>query len=419
MEKKKLLLLGGSNSIEDFVTYSKTHNIELIATGKYKDTPLKRIADKEFDVDAIDDNGLIELIKNEKIDGVFVGCNETVVPHAINATQASNLPCYCNNEQWEVCANKLKFKDMCKKNGVPVAGLYTIEDVKTDRVNYPVAVKPADSCGSQGFSRCDNKDEVFDAYDKAISFSPTDTVIIEEFMPYDAVIIHYTLANNEIYFSGMSDKISAKIKDTNSSVMAFQSFPSAFTEHYLKDLDEKVKAMFITEGFHDGPIWIEAFNNNGKFVFNEMGYRFGGSMTYHPIRYFYGFDQLQLLLDYDLGKTPDINNAKEMIDINKPDGKKYAIMPLHLTSGVIDKIAGVDEIMKNESVYTFVPTHDVGDEIKATGTVSQVFCYMHILYDTQEDLRKTINTVLDTLKVYSKNGDNMLFSIIDFNEELI
>ena len=232
-------------------------------------------------------------------------------------------------------------------------------------------------------------------------------------MPYDAVIIHYTLINGEVIFSGMSDKRSMKLKDYGSSVMALQLFPSYVTETYLKTLNEKVIHMFQSEGMHDGPIWIEAFNDNGKFTFNEMGYRFGGSMTYYPIRYFYGMDQLEMMLQYSLCGKSDKDTARQFLQETYDKDMKYSILPLHVNPGKICSVIGETELSNLDHLYAFVPTHFQGDIIRKTGTVNQVFCYLHILYRTFDDLKQTIHKVLNTLSVKGENGEELLFCLYD------
>ena len=147
--RKRLLLLGGTNSCDEIKAFAEKNDVTLIATGPYPDTLLKRISHETYDVNAVDEDALYNLIIEKNIDGVFVGCNEVVVPHAIAAAIRAGKPCYCDEKQWELCANKSKFKAMCRKYGVPVTEEYNLE--QTAEMVYPVITKPADSYGSQGF----------------------------------------------------------------------------------------------------------------------------------------------------------------------------------------------------------------------------------------------------------------------------
>jgi hypothetical protein len=413
---KRLLLLGGSNSIEDIVRFARDNGVILLATAhpRYGMTALKKIADERYDVNAIDEEGLADLVHRQHIDGIFPGNNETIMPHAIRVAQRCALPIYCTPDTWAHCANKASFKKMCRENGIPVAGTYDLAHTAPEDIPYPVAVKPADSCGSQGFSVCREPAELLPAVERARAFSPTDTVLIEDFIPYDAAIIHYTLVNGQAIFCGISDKKSRLLGESSGSVMALQQFPSVNTAEYLARLDEKVRAMFTGAGMTDGPVWIEAFNNNGHFIFNEMGYRFGGSMTYHPIRYFYGIDQLEFMLRYALGQQPDIARDTHLIRRDRPAGKRYGILPLHIHAGTIADITGVEAVTRMEQVYAYVPIHQVGDTIADDRTVNQVFCYLHLLYDTESDLQSTVSAIVNTLRVTGRTGENLLFQLYRF-----
>ena len=413
---KRLLLLGGSNSTEDIVRFAEENGVTLVATAhpRYGVTPLKAIAHESYDVNAVDEDGLTALIRERRIDGIFPGNNEDILPHAIAAAEACGLPIYCDRPMWDRCANKAEFKQMCREAGLPVAKTYDLAVTAPEDIPYPVAVKPADSSGSQGFSIVRAAEELLPAVERARPFSRTDTVLIEEFIPYDASIIHYTLIGGEIFFGGISDKRSMLLGQDRGSVMALQEFPSADIEIYLATLDEKVKAMFRRSGMHDGPLWIEAFNRRGEFIFNEMGYRFGGSMTYYPVRYFYGLDQLEYMLRFALGDRPDPARLNALIRRDAPAGKRYAILPLHVRPGTIRSVRGEAAVAAMPEVYAYVPIHRAGDTIRGTASVQQVFCYLHILFDDERELAAAADRIGSALSVTGEDGEELLFRLIRF-----
>ncbi len=417
VKKHKLLLLGGSNSIDDIKKFAETNNLTLVATAhpRYGITPLKAIADESYDVNAIDVEGLVQLVKEKNISAIFPGCNETVLPYAISVAEACGLPIYTNRRSWDTCADKSQFKKMCSEAGIPVAKTYSKENL--DQISkYPVVVKPADSSGSHGFSICHSKEDVISAIEKALPFSRTQNVLIEDYIPFNSSIIHYTISSGKAIFCGISDKKSMLLGEDTGSVMALQTFPSADTEKYLQALDSKVKNMFENAGLKEGPLWIEAFNDHGEFVFNEMGYRFGGSMTYYPVRYFYNFDQLELMLKYALGENVEPNACTSLIRTDVPKGKKYAILPLHVKAGTIKEIKGEKDLQANPNIYAYVPIHFVGDTVKGDASVQQVFCYLHILFDEESDLIDTVDSVLNSLSVTSDNGEPLLFCLYKFKK---
>ena len=419
-EGKKMLVLGGKpiGSVE-LVKRAKELGAYVIVTDylPIEQSPAKRIADECWDISTAEVNKLTDLCKVHHVDGISAGVHEFNINRMLDLCENLNFPCYCKRDTWVYCDDKVEFKKLCISNKIPVARKYDINsqssEQQIDTLPYPVIVKPVDGSGSRGFHICNNAEELKAKYLDAECFSPTKRVIVEDYMPYDAVIIHYTMHNGKCYFSGMSDKISRKFASTGSSVMGFQSLPSKGLNSYLKRLDESTRRMFENAGFTDGPIWIEAFyDGTDKFFFNEIGYRFGGSLTNYPVKYFYGIDQLDLMISSALsGNSPFTQTINE-------NPRNYCILPIHTKAGNIQHIVGENDIKSMNYIYAYVPVHFEGDEIHDWGSAQQVFCYIHVLYDTYKDLKNTLNDVMKTIKAIDLNGNNLLFTLFDFNNEL-
>lgn len=419
-EGKKMLVLGGKpiGSVE-LVKRAKELGAYVIVTDylPIEQSPAKRIADECWDISTAEVNKLTDLCKVHHVDGISAGVHEFNINRMLDLCENLNFPCYCKRDTWVYCDDKVEFKKLCISNKIPVARKYDINsqssEQQIDSLPYPVIVKPVDGSGSRGFHICNNAEELKAKYVDAECFSLTKRVIVEDYMPYDAVIIHYTMHNGKCYFSGMSDKISRKFASTGSSVMGFQSLPSKGLNSYLKSLDESTRRMFENAGFTDGPIWIEAFyDGTDKFFFNEIGYRFGGSLTNYPVKYFYGIDQLDLMISSALsGNIPFTQTINE-------SPRNYCILPIHTKAGNIQHIVGENDIKSMNNIYAYVPVHFEGDEIHDWGSAQQVFCYIHVLYDTYKDLKNTLNDVMKTIKAIDLNGNNLLFTLFDFNNEL-
>lgn len=411
---KRLLVLGGKpiGSVELVKRAMELGAYVIVADYlPIEESPAKLIANEHWEISTAEVGQLAEMCRQHQVDGILAGVHEFNINRMLDLCEELHLPCYCKRDTWIYCDDKVEFKSLCQANHIPVAQKYSMDEI--DSIKYPVIVKPVDGSGSRGFHVCNGVDELKEKYKNASEFSPTGRVIIEDYIPYDAVIIQYTMFEGKCYFSGMSDKISCRFSSTGSSVMGFQSFPSMGISVYLKNLDAKAREMFEKAGFTDGPIWIEAFyDGKDKFYFNEMGYRFGGSLTNYPVEYFYGINQLDLMIAKALGGESKLSlqaNAK---------AKHYCILPIHIKAGTIARIDGLEELKKMPFFHQFVPVHFVGDPIQEWGSAQQVFCYLHVLYDTNEDLKASLNKVMDILHVYDANDEDMLFTLFDFNKRL-
>lgn len=413
--KKKVLVLGGKpiGSVE-LVQKLKEKDLYVIVTDylPLDDSPAKRIADEAWDISTAEVDLLSRRIIDENISAIMTGVHEFNINRMLDICEKTSLPTYCTKETWKYCDNKGDFKELCIKNSIPVAKTYSLEQILQNQgVTYPLIVKPIDGSGSRGFHVCENADEVKKYYKLATQFSPSGHVLIEQFIPYDAVIIHYTMIKGKCYYSGMSDKISVKFKSTGASVMGIQTFPSKGETSYLESLNDQALKMFESAGFTDGPIWIEAFyDGENTFIFNEMGYRFGGSLTYYPVRYFTGIDQMELMIDNALG-----NKTKaEDINVSIP-GKNYCILPLHIKAGKIISVQFDENLEDSADLQALVPVHFEGDTIQNWGSAQQVYAYAHLLYTDKADLVDKVENLLKGVRVIDENDNNMIYTLFDVN----
>lgn len=414
---KKVLVLGGK-PIGSVELVNRLHELGhyVIVTDYLPvgESPAKAIADECWDVSTADIDELHQRIKNSHIDAVMTGVHEFNISRMLELCELAKLPCYCTIDRWKDCNNKGRFKELCRSNNIPTAKVYSLKEVANNVCSgdFPLIVKPIDGSGSRGFHICNDASELEEYYEKAKAFSASRNVLIEQFIPYDAVIIHYTMVNGKCIYSGMSDKISVRFKSTGASVMGIQTFPSKGETAYLSNLNERVERMFENAGFTDGPIWIEAFyDGDSSFIFNEMGYRFGGSLTYYPVRYFYGLDQLDLMIQCALGDKRDT-----VITPSIPTVKKhYCILPIHIKPGVISSVSVDSSISNSDDYVALVPVHFIGDRIQDWGSAQQVYAYAHFVYTDKADLISKSNNLLNGINVADEKGDQMIHTLFDVN----
>lgn len=369
---KKVLVLGGKpiGSI-DLVKAVKARGCHVIVADYLPrdQSPAKQFADECWDVSTADVDMLESMCLENHVDAVLTAVHEFNINRMIDLCERLGLPCYCKRSTWAYCDCKIAFKSLCEANGLSVAKKYDLSGLTESDfigVQFPVITKPVDGSGSRGFSICKDAEEFRKGYDYAKEFSPTGRVLVEDYIPYDAVIIHYTMHQGKCFFSGISDKYSVKFPSTGASVMGLQLFPSKGIDKYLETIDARVRNMFEATGFTNGPIWIEAFyDGKDKFIFNEMGYRLGGSLTNYPVKYFYQIDQLDQMINVALGMVFSICPIAHYHD------KNYCILPVHIHAGKIKNVTGINNIKARKDVYAYVPVHFEGDEIQEWDPLSK------------------------------------------------
>lgn len=127
---KKLLFLGGFPQMIDMVMTAKRMGIYTLLADRNPESPAKRFVDKAFDISTNDIDALLSICKIEKVDGVFTGFEDFNIHVARELCSRLDLSFYATGEQLNVITNKNKFKDFCRKNGVPTIEQYTLTEAK-------------------------------------------------------------------------------------------------------------------------------------------------------------------------------------------------------------------------------------------------------------------------------------------------
>lgn len=132
-------------------------------------------------------------------------------------------------------------------------------------------------------------------------------------------------------------------------------------------------------------------------------------MTNHVVSHFYGVDQMAGILSCALAVRQENPFPKGF----KPSEPHYCILPMHLRPGRISEVRGLEDAGRLTGVKAIVPVHFDGDLIENWGTTRQVFCYLHVAYDTPEHLKQTVDNVLGALAVMDDDGRNLLYTLFN------
>jgi biotin carboxylase len=363
---------------------------------------------------------IVNLIEEEKINGILTGFIDSMLPYYQEICEKSKLPCYATEEQIEITTNKLKFKNLCKKFDVPVVYEYKINyPFKLEEmhcIEFPVLVKPVDNSGARGIYICEDAESLRINYEKALSFSPSRQVIIERYIIAKEVTIFYVIQDGEIYLSAMADRYT---KNKNGGIIPLPVayiLPSKHLKSYQESFNYKVIEMFKSIGIQNGMIFIQSFVEDGKFIFYEMGFRLTGTLEYKIISQINGINPLEMMINYAL--TGAMNEASIESHIS-PNFKEWGCNITFLAKpGKVGRIIGVKEVNSLEGVIDVVTAYNEGDVIKesAIGTLQQIIVRAFAVARSKRELAKVIDKIHNTVKVFSEDGKNMLLETLDPEE---
>lgn len=415
---KRLLLLGGSRWRSAIADYARDNGITLIAASNDPKAKFFDIAQESYVVSSTDADAMKKLIREKKIDGVYMGSHEVVISVACEYLRELSLPCYCTEEQLNILHNKENFKKLCASVGLPVAPQFQIDETDLERtandLEYPLVVKPVDGYASNGVSVCNNADEFLRAYDKAKKLSRTNKALAEKFVDNSSALdVFYTFSEGQVIFSGLDSIYSVNYKKSRTYVAGLHVFENYKKDEFRERFENKLIQAFKSINLQEGNLWIEVFHDGDNYYFNECAYRYLGSLSIYPIDYFYGINQVASDLHYALTGKSCVYGHPSLIPAALERKKYYGIYAVHLKAGTIAEIAGIDEILARDDVIVIPVAKSVGDTIEDTGTFAHIFALVHFVFDTHAELVETVNAIHEKIIVKDTDGNNMVNRMLD------
>ena len=418
LSNKKLLIIGGGAYAKHLREYKDAQGFTVISVGDTIDPRANGLVDKHYYVNRKDVKSIAEVVKKEHIDGIFVGSSEEYVSIAIDVCEITDARFYVTREQWDIVANKAKFKEFARKSGFPVIPEYKLSHLPTREeivgLEYPVMIKPVDSSGARGLNACYSADSFMCYYEEAMRWSPSKNVIVESLIT-DAIdiFVNYTIQDGECTLSYVFTKEKVRSSNNYVSLPLFHFYPTTFIDDYYRIADEPAKKMIREMGLKNGTLTLQGFIKGGRFYFYEAGFRMGGAQAYVLTDYMNGANVLHYMVNFALtGRMSDkrvssIENAR----FRFPCCNYY----VELKAGIIDYIEGIEEVKNMPGVLNITQMCHPGDEIMENNQIGRAVFRIHVVGNTPSILAQRLVDISRTLKVVSTVGEEMQIEKLEYN----
>jgi len=413
---KRLLILGGMRISCEIVRKAKTMGIYTLVAdyNKIEDSPGKQIADEAVDLSVIDVDAVVDYIKHNAIDGVFVGFNDMLLPYYAEICQRTGLPCYGTKAQFETLIAKDQYKALCRQFGVPTIPEYDINDA---HIKYPVLVKPVDSSGSRGITICHNRQELDEAVEIGRKASKTGKVLIERYIDGREVTVFWTFQDGNYYLSALANRHVKHNQGTDVIPLPVgYTFPSVYLPKYRAEVEENCKRLFKHLGLKDGMMFMQCKVEDGTCYVYDLGYRLTGSLEYKILERVCGYNPLEMMICHALiGKMGEESIADRAL----PEFKTPAFNVSCLCApGTITKIEGIDEVKAMPEVEDVVIAHTPGETIteQMKGLLAQITVRVLGSVENKEQLLPTMQKIDNTIHIVGSEGEELLLSGIEYDD---
>ena len=353
---KKIMILGAGIYQVPLIETAKRMGLYTIVVSIPGNYPGFTLADKVYYENTVDDEKILEIAREENIDGIITTGTDVCVITIGKVCDALGLS-GLSYEAAQVAVDKMLMKTKYEEYGVRTARfrkvLFTDPDIRTTiaGLEFPLIFKSVDSSGSRGIIRVDSYDE----FDSAMAYVKENTrkdyFLIEEFIEgeefgaqafvYNGEVV-FTLPHGDYVFHG----------DTGVPIGHFAPYnlDEAVIEDAKKQLAGAVKAM----GLDNCAINADFILKDNKTYVLELGGRCGATCLAELVAIYYGFDYYEKILKTALGEDPDF-------DFGKPPVPNASHLLMSEKDGIIESQANHNE--PNPDIYQVQFDYQPGDEV--------------------------------------------------------
>lgn len=348
---KRLLLLGGGHAEIPLIQAAQALGYYVITTGNAREGLGHPYADKNVFADFSDKDAMLELARSENVDAVCSGCNDFALLSTAYVCEKLGLPGHDSFETALQIHHKDKYRALAEKLGIATPRAVTVKnqeefeallsensawiaspsarnDVQnndhfspmhgndkefaanviarnvvtkqSNRLTFPIIVKPVDLTGGKGILRANNLEEAIAAYKNACSRTREDHIVVEEFVEgsnhgFSAFLIGgkvaFWFADNEQYF-------------LNKYMVSGANTPSTTAPAGIAQLVRDSEKLAAHLHLVDGILHIQYIERpDGTPVIIEICRRAPGDLYIKFVKYATGVDYPKMIVSAETGAT--------------------------------------------------------------------------------------------------------------------
>lgn len=352
---KKLMIMGAGIYQVPLIKKAKEMGIYTIAVSIPGNYPGFAFADKVIYENTVDYERILEVAKEEKIDGIVTAGTDVAVITIGKVCDELGLA-GISFEAAKIASNKILMKRKYEEYGVRTARFREIgfdEDLneKIQGMNFPMIVKAVDSSGSRGITRVNSADEFENALKAVKSVTRTDHYIVEEFIEGKEFGAQAFVQNGKLKFAiPHGDYVFQG--DTGVPIGHFA--PYELSKDIIDDAEEQLEKAIKAMGLNNCAINADFILKDDKTYVLELGGRSGATCLAELVSIYYGFDYYEKLIRAALGE-----------DVEFPQNHAVPNASMLLRSdkdGVIRSITNNN--VEDENICEIQFDYKVGDEVK-------------------------------------------------------
>lgn len=393
---KHLVIIGAGLLQVPVITVANNLGIKTIVTDYNEKAPGMKIADYPVVISTRDVDGTVRIMKEMsqkiKIDGVItVGTDASMTVAAV--ANALGLP-GIKFENAEASSNKIKMRERLRVHNVSIPDFYKVWSFQdlvnaSKKLGYPLVLKPADNMGARGVMKIENEVMLEAGFLNAKKGSPSGELIAEEYMDGPELSIDALIYNNEIYITGVADRL---IEREPYFIEIGHVLPSALPQDLINQgievFKKGIRALGIDIGAAKGDIKL---TKDGAKVGEIAARLSGGFMSAYTFPYATGINLMHNAIDIALGYPPhNLIPTKNAVAIEK------ALIP---EPGIVEDIVGIEDAYAINGFKELFLHVKIGDEVNEPKSNVEKAGNFIVVRDTREEAWETVRKIEEVLKI--------------------
>ncbi len=318
-----VLILGGGVMQLPAIRIAKRKGWYVFVADGNRSCPGAAIADSFFPIDLKNTERLIEAAKtcDPPLTGVLTAGTDFSTSVA-RVAEALRLPGTSHASAYNA-SDKVQMRRRFAEAGVPSPAF--VELAGTDdraalaeaaKLNYPLVVKPVDNMGARGVQRVSGASQLTDAVARAVGFSRSGRVIVEEFIPGQEYSLDAIVEDGKVTVCGLAER---HIYFPPAFVEMGHTIPAQIDDRRERELVEVFIAGVRALGISNGAAKGDIFHTGTGAVVGEIAARLsGGYMSGWTFPYSSGFEVTEAALNIAVGlPAGDLTNRRSWVSAER------------------------------------------------------------------------------------------------------